>query len=118
MLDSKISPQGTISTKEAASTFMKMHVLPNKDYILNAINGVERGIGIKQDDLMTRTTLNKALPVLIKSLFVNSSSVPDDESANSVNWLAFATGVFLGTTDEVFAPSFQDYWKKICQRYL
>ena len=62
--------------------------------------------------------LQLCLPVLIKALLVSLESVPEEEDPKLVNWLAFATGLLLGTFDDVFDQKFDDHWKKISIKYI
>lgn len=46
-----------------------------------------------------------AMPQLLKSLLVSVTSIPDDEPPTHVNYLAFATGVWLEKGTTLYANS-------------
>ena len=81
--------------------FGQIHYTDRK--LLTAVNDLERSIGVTQEDFLTFREFSTAMPILLKSFLVSINSIPDDEPPTHVNYLAFATGVWLEKPETLYS---------------
>lgn len=99
----QVSPTGLVSINEAAKVFARIHY--NDRQLLNAVNNLEKSIGVTADELLTQKELMLAIPCVLKSFLVKVGSIPDDEEPTVVNYIAFACGVWLEKPETLFSNS-------------
>jgi len=59
------------------------------------------------------------MPILLKSFLVSHNSVPDDEPHTHVNYLAFATGVWLEKPETLYSDvNLESLWQFVVYKYF
>jgi len=59
------------------------------------------------------------MPILLKSFLVSINSIPDDEPPTHVNYLAFATGVWLEKPETLYSDvHLEALWLFVVYKYF